>query len=177
MMRTDLLQTMTAWDQALTLRCNRLSHRRFWRLAFTGISWLGDGVFWYSLMAALLLSQGAPALPVVLQMLAVGALGVAVYKWLKTTTSRPRPFMCEAGIVQACRALDQYSFPSGHTLHAVAFSSVAVLHYPALAPLLLPFATLVALSRPVLGLHYPSDVLAGAGIGGALAWLSFKVLT
>ena len=69
--------------------------------------------------------------------------------------------------------LDQFSFPSGHTLHAVAFSIVACAHYPALAIILLPFTLLVAASRMVLGLHYPSDVLAGALLGGLIARLSF----
>src|SRR3546814_10187080 len=68
--------------------------------------------------------------------------------------------------------LDEFSFPSGHTLHAVAFSLVAVAHYPALAWLVLPFAASVAASRVVLGLHYPSDVLAATAIGSALAGLS-----
>jgi hypothetical protein len=66
--------------------------------------------------------------------------------------------------------LDQFSFPSGHTLHAVSFATVACAHFPELAPLLLPFALLVAASRPSLGPHYPSDVLAGASIGLALAF-------
>ncbi|HET7766673.1 MAG TPA: phosphatase PAP2 family protein, partial [Burkholderiales bacterium] len=66
-------------------------------------------------------------------------------------------------------------FPSGHTLHAVAFSMVAISFYPALAWLLVPFTLLVASSRVVLGLHYPSDVLAGAALGAiiALASLAF----
>jgi len=66
------------------------------------------------------------------------------------------------------------SFPSGHTLHAVCFTTVICGHIPASGWLLGPFAALVALSRPVLGLHYPSDVLAGAALGGAIAaatWL------
>ena len=70
------------------------------------------------------------------------------------------------------RPLDEFSFPSGHTLHAVAFTLVALAHYPGLAPLLIPFAACVAASRVVLGLHYPSDVLAATVIGSVLAGLS-----
>jgi len=56
-------------------------------------------------------------------------------------------------------------------------SLVVLAYYPALFWLLVPFSVLVALSRVVLGLHYPSDVLAGATVGatlaGASAWLVF----
>ena len=68
--------------------------------------------------------------------------------------------------------LDEFSFPSGHTLHAVAFSLVAMAHYPSLAWLLVPFTASVAASRVMLGLHYPSDVLAATGIGCGLAGIS-----
>jgi len=71
--------------------------------------------------------------------------------------------------------LDAFSFPSGHTLHAVAFTMVAASYYPALAPLLCSFVCLTAASRVVLGLHYPSDVLAGAAIGAAVALASFRI--
>jgi undecaprenyl-diphosphatase len=68
--------------------------------------------------------------------------------------------------------LDRYSFPSGHTLHAVSFTTLAVSSFPELAWLLVPFAALIAASRVVLGLHYPTDVAAGALIGATLAVLS-----
>ena len=71
--------------------------------------------------------------------------------------------------------LDEFSFPSGHTLHAVSFSLIALAYFPVLMPILLPFTLLVALSRVVLGLHYPSDVIAatliGCALGGASLWL------
>ena len=54
----------------------------------------------------------------------------------------------------------------------MAFTLVALAHYPMLAWLLIPFTASVAASRVVLGLHYPSDVLAATGIGTALAALS-----
>jgi undecaprenyl-diphosphatase len=72
--------------------------------------------------------------------------------------------------------LDRYSFPSGHTLHAVMFTALVVPSVPELAIVLIPFTMLVAASRVVLGLHYPSDVLAGAALGGALATLSNYVV-
>ncbi|MER2528641.1 MAG: phosphatase PAP2 family protein [Candidatus Competibacter denitrificans] len=142
---------------------------------FAVVSRLGDGVFWYGLMAALLLIQGAPAVPAVGRMLLAGAAALVLYKWLKARTTRSRPCAQDHQIEPRVAPLDEYSFPSGHTLHAVSFTLVAVYHYPALGPLLIPFATLVALSRIVLGLHYPSDVLAGALLGAGLAMLALQL--
>ena len=83
---------------------------------------------------------------------------------------RERPFVTDAQIRCGTPPLDRYSFPSGHTLHAVSFTSVFGSFDPLLLVVAAPFAVLVALSRIVLGLHYPSDVLAGAAIGAALAF-------
>jgi undecaprenyl-diphosphatase len=58
----------------------------------------------------------------------------------------------------------------------VAFSLIAVAYYPALTLVLTVFSLLVAASRVVLGLHYPSDVVAGAALGGAIALGSFTLL-
>src|SRR4030095_7930362 len=109
-------------------------------------------------------------------MAAVGVIGVALYKYLKSRLVRERPYISLAGITPGTRALDRYRFPSGHTLHAVGFTTLAVASFPELAWLLVPFATLVGASRAVLGLHYPSDVAAGALIGAALATLSMVLV-
>lgn len=169
------LQRINRWDVELCRFCNRQSRHLSVRNLFRLASRLGDGVFWYTLMAALLLHYQVEALPAVLHMLAVGLACTVTYKLIKGKTLRPRPFNVYPGIVCMGKTLDQFSFPSGHTLHAVGFSIVAVAYFPALLWLVVPFTVLVALSRPILGLHYPSDVLAGAAIGAIIAAASFSV--
>ena len=170
------LRRISRWDVELCVFCNRQSRNFTVRNLFRLASRLGDGVFWYALMAALLLHEGWSAWPAVLHMTGVGLVATLVYKLIKGRTLRPRPFNVYPAIVCVGKTLDQFSFPSGHTLHAVAFSIVVVAYYPALSWLVWPFAGLVALSRPILGLHYPSDVLAGALLGAALALGSFTLL-
>ena len=87
----------------------------------------------------------------------------------------PRLLPQKPGIVAGTPPFDRYSFPSGHTLHAASFTVIIVTSFPELAWLCAPFAALVAASRVVLGLHYPSDVLAGAAIGACLAELSLQI--
>lgn len=166
------LQQFNEWDLDLCQACNDLSRMPSVRTTFKSISRLGDGVFWYMLMAILLLRYQADALPAVLHMLLVGLASTLLYKTIKHKTLRPRPFNVYPSIVCNSQPLDQFSFPSGHTLHAVAFSVIAVAYFPALIWLVLPFTLLVGLSRPILGLHYPSDVLAGALLGALLATFS-----
>jgi len=105
-------------------------------------------------------------------MAATGGVALLLYRRLKRWTRRPRPFAADGRIQAWVAPLDEFSFPSGHTLHAVAFTIVALAYYPWLAVLLVPFAASVAVSRVVLGLHYPSDVLAATGIGSLLAGAS-----
>lgn len=163
-------------DDRLAVRSNRLSRHRGLRDLMRAVSRLGDGVAWYTLAACLFALFGAEALPALRQMLAVGVIGVIVYKILKTRTLRPRPFEVVSDVVCTGAPLDKFSFPSGHTLHAVSFSLVLAQHFPPLAPAVFGFAALVAVSRPVLGLHYPSDVLAGGAIGATLAYGAITLL-
>lgn len=154
------------------LRANRLCGRRGVRAVFALASRLGNGAAWYALMVALVVFEGRAGLLASVHLATTGAIALALYKGLKHWTRRPRPFAADVRIRAWVAPLDEFSFPSGHTLHAVAFSSVAITHHPWLAWVLVPFTATVAVSRVVLGLHYPSDVLAATAIGGALATLS-----
>jgi undecaprenyl-diphosphatase len=142
---------------------------------FRAVSWLGNGIFWYALMLGLLVRHGAEAALPVLHMAFVGAVCTATYSMVKRGTLRERPYQVLSGVAIGAVPLDRFSFPSGHTLHAVAFTMVAALHYPGLAAPLTVFTVLTGASRVVLGLHYPSDVLAGAAIGALIAGASFWI--
>jgi undecaprenyl-diphosphatase len=176
-MRAHTLEQLAAWDRRLCSRFNRASKSTSIRRVMIAASVLGNGAFWYALMGGMLVWDGANAVLAVAHMIAVGLVCTTLYKGLKRGTSRRRPYAVQPGITLCAAPLDQYSFPSGHTLHATAFSLVALAYYPELFWLLVPFAGLVALSRVVLGLHYPSDVLAGAAIGAAVAAISMTLLS
>jgi undecaprenyl-diphosphatase len=171
----DMFRRIDALEHSLCLRLNRGCRQDAVRSGFAIVSRLGDGVFWYVIMACLPIFYGQNGLEVSVRMVAVGLVGVALYKWLKQRLVRERPCVAMIGIVRGAAPLDQYSFPSGHTLHAVSFCIVVVVSFPQLTWLCVPFALLVATSRVVLGLHYPSDVAAGALIGAVLAWAALLV--
>jgi undecaprenyl-diphosphatase len=139
---------------------------------FRVASRVGDGVLWYTLVGILAVTFGAEGRQVALQSLVAGVSGLVIYRSLKNVLVRERPYITHAAIVCAGRPLDRFSFPSGHTLHAVSFTVVICSSFPMLAWVLVPAALLIAGSRMVLGLHYPSDVLVGGMIGAVVALLT-----
>ena len=86
---------------------------------------------------------------------------------LKDAFDRARPTLAEPLVSLPADA----SLPSGHAATAAAAAGVVALLHPRLRLPLAGLVAAIALSRVYLGVHYPSDVLAGAGLGLAIAWL------
>lgn len=131
----------------------------FWGLGLAIIVWRGDA-FWRSWAVHLVLCIAA---------LAVVVLGI------KLLVRRRRP-PGEWGAIY--RNTDPHSFPSGHAARAVLLAVLLAAWGPAwAAPLAIVWAPLVSLARVALGVHYLSDVIAGALLGLAAAALAVTVST
>lgn len=163
------MKRLDALEVALCQPVNNLARNPAVRGIFSVVSRLGDGLIWYLLMIAFPLAFGMAGLAMTAQMAFGGAIGLVSYKTLKRQLVRERPFASHPSILCVTPPLDRYSFPSGHTLHAVLFGTLILSAFPGLAPVLLSFIGMIALSRVILGLHYPSDVMVGAVIGLSIA--------
>lgn len=164
------------FELTLCQHLNRMGHMPAIRLFFKSVSRLGDGVFWYSLALALPLlkgmygSEGLEGVFDLAHITVTGLVCLLIYSQLKNRLVRQRPFISFPDIHAHTAPLDKYSFPSGHTMNAVNFAVLFSWAYPPLMYLVIPFALLIALSRVVLGMHYPTDVIVGAILGVAISW-------
>jgi undecaprenyl-diphosphatase len=167
---------LDALEGRLCAPVNLIGRNEFVRSYFTAVSRLGDGVAWYAMLVVLPIAFGASAWGPTLAMTITALIGVLIYKRLKSTLVRERPFASHLDVEPVTAPLDTYSFPSGHTMHATAFIVQLGHYYPDVMWLMLPFAVSVAASRVALGLHYPTDVFAGMLIGWAMAKISLTIV-
>lgn len=160
-------------DQAILSLVNG-AHTPWVDAVMRGASWLGyvPGI-WY-VAAIMLLGVArlrASAFRMALAVLLAYGLGSGV---LKPLAARPRPYVAAALLVRTVEAepASGYSFPSGHAATSVAGAIAAVRMFPRLAVPVWMLAGLIAYSRIYVGVHYPSDVAAGALLGVACAWMA-----
>ncbi|ARN83474.1 hypothetical protein B1812_07495 [Methylocystis bryophila] len=100
-----------------------------------------------------------------------------LYPVIKQRFKRPRPFAVDPSLPSLLRTLDEHSFPSGHAMTLVGVLTPIVLLWPAAFFSAVIMACGMAWSRIATGHHYPSDVLAGAGLGMGLGYcLSSSIL-
>jgi undecaprenyl-diphosphatase len=130
----------------------------------------GDGWLWYAMAVVLLLFGGASRFAALGALGLAGASSILLFQRLKKLTGRKRPCTLEPHCWATLLPPDQFSFPSGHTMSAFAAATSITMFYPSLAAGVFFCAVSIALSRVILGMHFLSDVVAGALIGAALGY-------
>ncbi len=131
----------------------------------------GDGWLWYACGAFVAMFGGAERLPAILAAVVSVGLGIVLFLRLKRAIGRKRPCAMEPHCWATLLPPDQFSFPSGHTITAFAVTLSLGAFYPVMLPGLLFCAASVAASRILLGMHFLTDVLAGAAIGSGIGML------
>ncbi len=97
---------------------------------------------------------------------AIGPAAIGLNFGIKLIVKRPRPSL--EGLPPLGGAPSSLSFPSAHATASFAAATAMSRFAPELKPALFGAATAMAVTRPYLGMHYPSDVVAGALLGSVL---------
>ena len=136
------------------------------------VSRLGDGPFDVALTLLIWWMDRQGGSEFALTAMAAYALEVPLFVLLKHLIKRPRPADALESLSAFIQPADRFSFPSGHTAAAFVMASLLCVFYPPVMLLALGLAVMVGLSRVLLGVHYPSDILAGATLGVSCAMLA-----
>ena len=162
-------------DYSLMRRANNWEAPHWVRLYAIAATKAGDGWLWWAIGAAILLFGGSERFAALSAAGLSAVLSVLLFQWLKRFTGRRRPCEIEPHRWATLLPPDQFSFPSGHTMTAFAIAVSLSLFYSSILIGLLFCAFSIAVSRILLGMHFLSDVMAGALIGSAIGFVGFLV--
>lgn len=95
---------------------------------------------------------------------------------LKKGVNRTRPYLKIETLYTRKIGIDVYSFPSGHTTAAFSLCVMISFFFPDTSPFLILLASGIGISRMYLGVHYPSDVMAGMLVGTLTSFLVFFLI-
>lgn len=175
-MSRELLEFFYGFDCRVLQKVNRHFDKKLLNLFFRIITRLGGADFTIATtLLLILLSTGESQLTAISSALALSASHIPVHI-LKETLPRKRPYLMIAKTKTHENPLQDHSFPSGHTTAIFSVVSPYILFVPHLSFILIPLAVSVGISRIYLGLHYPSDVIAGAFLGAITALICFCIL-
>lgn len=173
---TALQQRLVAFDVSLYYLCFGTCRLPVMPTLIRLISRLGDGGVY--LMTGLLVAwfELENGVNFLITGLFLYAIELPVYIFLKKTIKRDRPCDRFDDVTPKIIPSDQFSLPSGHAAAAFVFATALSYYYPVMLLPAYTIASLIALARVFLGVHYPTDIIAGAALGLGSAVIGLNLI-
>lgn len=169
-------QRLKTADQKVAIHIYKWGGKRFRDRIMYLFSHIGYGYLYpVILLIIFYLDKGRARLLLPAGIVAFG-LEVISQTLIKMKANRPRPFESLPEILNRMGAPDKWSFPSGHAAGAFLMATLGMHAYPGMSLYLYSFASAVGISRVYMGVHYPSDVMAGSLLGFISARLGLAII-
>ena len=170
-----VLDNIHQYDERLLLWCQKSRYYPSFIYLMRMISRSGDGYVHFCLPALYLLLLPAQGIHFFTLCLIAFSIERPIYFVLKNVLKRQRPPSVIPDFQSIVTASDKFSFPSGHTMAAFLVAGLYSLYFQEISITLYIWASLVACSRVVLGVHFPTDTLAGASLGTFIAFMAMSL--
>ncbi len=168
LMLREFTNNVTRWDTLLFHHIFGWGDRRLLNHSFRLISWSACGYLYPLILLYIYwVTDNTVSKVFLLCILVAFPIERCLYHLLKQSMKRDRPFNKIDDVQFRVRPPDQFSFPSGHTASAFLVMTLVsnFFHIPMVQVGMFIWASMVGVARVYLGVHYPTDVLAGAILG------------
>jgi undecaprenyl-diphosphatase len=172
----SFVDSITRWDVDWLTTIFGLKGKKFLSSAIPWISHSGDGYYYPVIPFLLLLIDPDVCWKFTFAGCIAFTIELPLYKLLKNGIRRDRPCETLSGVNRRISSSDRYSFPSGHAAAAFVIATLLAYFVPYLSLPVFAWAIAVGFSRIYLGVHYPTDILAGLALG-IISALSGLIIT